>query len=168
MTYRYFFLDSGGSSQHFFLTFLSIDEEVTSCSSRNEGKGPPSPSLPGGSWRGTKSRPPPSPFRDRGATKSLQKRRRRPQTHPELENKKKKKNFLNRNASTKQPFHIDRRRMNFVNKLLAFLLILISFSLLRVLFSFYSRPGPFLDRLLKHLLIPHVLSEPPTHSITCL
>lgn len=167
MTYRYFFLDSGGSSQHFFLTFLSIDEEVTSCSSRNEGKGPPSPSLPGGSWRGTKSRPPPSPFRDRGATKSLQKRRRRPQTHPELENKK-KKNFLNRNASTKLPFHIDRRRMNFVNKLLAFLLILISFSLLRVLFSFYSRPGPFLDRLLKHLLIPHVLSEPPTHSITCL
>ena len=81
---------------------------------------------------------------------------------------KKKKHFLNRNASTKQPFHIDRRRMNFVNKLLAFLLILISFSLLRVLFSFYSRPGPFLDRLLKHLLIPHVLSEPPTHSITCL
>lgn len=111
MTYRYFFLDSGGSSQHFFLTFLSIDEEVTSCSSRNEGKGPPSPSLPGGSWRGTKSRPPPSPFRDRGATKSLQKRRRRPQTHPELENKK-KKNFLNRNASTKLPFHIDRRGMN--------------------------------------------------------
>lgn len=31
-----------------FMAFLSlIDEEVTSCSSRNEGKGRPSPSLPG-------------------------------------------------------------------------------------------------------------------------
>lgn len=31
----------------FFLAFLSIDEEVTSCSSRNEGKGPPEPEFTG-------------------------------------------------------------------------------------------------------------------------
>lgn len=46
------------------------------------------------------------------------------------------KHFLNQNASTKQPLHMDRRGMNFVKKLRDFLLILISSSLLRVLFSF--------------------------------
>lgn len=50
--------------------------------------------------------------------KSIQKRRRRPQTHPELENEI-KKNFLKRNASRKLPFHRDRRGMNFVNRFLA-------------------------------------------------
>ncbi len=68
----------------------------------------------------------PNQGRHPGATKSLQKRR-------ELENKKK---FINGNASRKQPFHIDCRGMNFVKKFLAFLLILISSSLFRVLFSF--------------------------------
>jgi hypothetical protein len=116
ITYRYLFFDSGGNSQ--LLAFLSIDEEVTSCSSRNESKGPPEPEFTGDlGGASSKSKPPPSPFRDRGATKSLQKRRRRPQTHPELENRK--KNFLNRNASRKLPFHIDRRGMNFFNRFLA-------------------------------------------------
>jgi len=32
-----------GEFKTFFLAFLYIDEEVTSCSSRNEGKGPPEP-----------------------------------------------------------------------------------------------------------------------------
>jgi hypothetical protein len=60
------------------LAFLSIDEEVTSCSSRNEGKGPPSPSLPGILEELPQNRS--------RRCASLQKRRRRPQTHPELEN----------------------------------------------------------------------------------
>ena len=48
ITYRNLNWILGGNSQHFFWrSFLLIDEEVTSCSSRNEGKGPPSPSLPG-------------------------------------------------------------------------------------------------------------------------
>jgi len=38
-----FILGFWGEFTTFFLAFLSIDEEVTSCSSRNEGKGPPSP-----------------------------------------------------------------------------------------------------------------------------
>lgn len=89
-----FILGFWGEFTTFFLVFLSIDEEVTSCSSRNEGKGPPEPEFTGDlGGASTKSKPPPSPFRDRGATKSLQKRRRRPQTHPELENLIKKKTF---------------------------------------------------------------------------
>ena len=91
-----FFLGFWGELTTFFLAFLYIDEEVPSCSSRNEGKGPPEPEFTG---EGTKSR-----FFPLGA-KSLQKRRRRPQTHPELENEIKNK-FFNRNASTKLPFHI--------------------------------------------------------------
>lgn len=58
-----FFLILGGNSQHFFWhSFLLIDEEVTSCSSRNEGKGPPEPEFTGDlGGASTKSRPPPSP-----------------------------------------------------------------------------------------------------------
>ncbi len=64
----------------FFLAFLSIDEEVTSCSSRNEGKGPPEPEftgdLGGAPNQGRHSRP-----LERGAQqKVLKKGRRRPQT----------------------------------------------------------------------------------------
>lgn len=81
----------------------------------------------------------------------------------------KKKDFFDRNASTKQSFHIDRRGMNFVNRFLANSSSYWSWLVPACWeFSFLSEPDPFLDRLLKHLLIPHVLSEPPTHSITCL
>lgn len=118
----------------FFLAFLSIDEEVTSCSSRNEGKGPPEPEFTGDLRGAPNQGRHPRPLGIGAQQKVFKKRRRRPQTHPELENEK--KNFLNKNASTKQPFHMDRRRMNFVKKFRDFLLILISSSLLRVLFSF--------------------------------
>lgn len=103
----------------------------------------------------TTRKPTPSPFRDKGK-KSLQKRRRRPQTHPELENEI-KKNFLKRNASKKLklPFHRDRRGMNFVNRFLASYwswLVQASFFVFFVESSL-SGPDPFLDRLLNHLLI---------------
>ena len=75
----------------------------------------------------TTRKPPPSPFRDRSATKSLQKKGterekgkrasacRRLRLLIRSWRIKEKENFLNRNASTKLPFHIDRRGMNFVN-----------------------------------------------------
>lgn len=80
--------------------------------------------------------------------------------HSELENFE--FYFLNRNASTKLPFHIDRRGMNFVNIFLAFLLILIFSSLLRVLFFVCFWPSP------KTPAYPACAFGAPTHSITCL
>ena len=44
ITDRYFFLVG---VNNVFLAFLSIDEDVTSCSSRNSGKGPPEPEFIG-------------------------------------------------------------------------------------------------------------------------
>ena len=74
----------------------------------------------------------------------------------------KKIDFFDRNASTKQSFHIDRRGMNFVNRFLANSSSYWSWLVPACWeFSFLSEPDPFLDRLLKHLLIPHVLAEPP-------
>ena len=67
----------------FFLAFLSIDEEVTSCSSRNSGKDPPEPDftgdLRGAPNQGRHLRPLEigAKQRDRqkeGATKNLQKK----------------------------------------------------------------------------------------------
>jgi hypothetical protein len=42
-----FFLGFWGEFRTFFLAFFYIDEEMTSCSSRNEGKGPPEPEFTG-------------------------------------------------------------------------------------------------------------------------
>lgn len=67
-----FILGFWGEFKRFFLAFLSIDEEVTSCSSRNESKGPPEPEGDLG-WASTKSKPPPSPFRDRAKQKVFKK-----------------------------------------------------------------------------------------------
>ena len=74
----------------FFLAFLSIDEEVTSCSSRNEGKGPPEPEFTGDLRGAPNQGRHPRPLEIGAQQKVFKKRRRRPQTHPELENEKKK------------------------------------------------------------------------------
>ena len=42
-----FFLGFWGEFTTFLLAFLYIDEEVTSCSSRKKGKGPPEPEFTG-------------------------------------------------------------------------------------------------------------------------
>lgn len=104
------FLFLGGNL--LFLAFLFlIDEEVTSCSSRNEGKG--RPSLPG-ILEGLPPSPHPRPL-EIGAKKKVKKKGAGCLKLIRSWRKKEKENFLNRNASTKLPFHIDRRGMNFVN-----------------------------------------------------
>ena len=155
-----------------FLAFLSIDEEVTSCSSRNSGKGPPEPEFTG-DLRGA-----PNQGRHPRPLEIGAKQRDRVYSERGLnEFPRFKKDFICELRREWQ--NTFSTRMHQQNS--PYIWIVVAWTLSRNYgtsywswlvpacweFSFLSRPDPFLDRLLKHL-IPHVLSEPPTHSMTCL